>query len=48
MLRILHDLPPLHWALAGALVGAGLLGSLYPTLQRPFALPPLKVGTGEG
>jgi len=35
-------------AFAGALVGAGLLGSLYPTLQRPFALPPLKVGTGEG
>ena len=35
-------------ALAGALVGTGLLGSLYPTLQRPFALPPLKVGTGEG
>src|SRR6187551_3284677 len=23
-------------ALAGALVGAGLLGSLYPALQRPF------------
>ncbi len=35
-------------ALAGALVGAGLLGSLYPALQRPFTLPPLKVGTGEG
>ena len=35
-------------ALAGALVGAGLLGSLYPRLQRPFGLPPLKVGTGEG
>jgi len=35
-------------AFAGALVGAALLGSLYPTLQRPFALPPLKVGTGEG
>jgi len=35
-------------ALAGALVGAGLLGALYPALQRPFALPPLKVGTGEG
>jgi hypothetical protein len=35
-------------ALAGALVGAGLLGSLYPALQRPFALPPLKLGTGEG
>ena len=35
-------------ALAGALVGAGLLGALYPALQRPFALPPLKVGPGEG
>lgn len=35
-------------ALAGALVGAGILGSLYPTFQRPFGLPPLKVGTGEG
>jgi len=35
-------------ALAGALVGAGLLGALYPALERPFALPPLKVGTGEG
>ena len=35
-------------ALAGALVGAGLLGSFYPAIQRPFGLPPLKVGTGEG
>jgi uncharacterized protein len=35
-------------AFAGALAGAGLLGSIYPALQRPFALPPLKVGTGEG
>jgi len=35
-------------ALAGALVGAGVLGSLYPIFQRPFGLPPLKVGTGEG
>ena len=35
-------------ALAGALVGAGALGSLYTYLQRPFGLPPLKVGTGEG
>jgi uncharacterized protein len=35
-------------ALAGALVGAGILGSLYPTFQRPFGLPSLKVGTGEG
>ena len=35
-------------ALAGALVGAGLLGSFYLVVQRPFGLPPLKVGTGEG
>jgi uncharacterized membrane protein YedE/YeeE len=35
-------------ALAGGLVGAGVLGALYPRLQRPFRLPPLKVGTGEG
>ena len=35
-------------ALAGALTGAALLGSSYPFLQRPFALPPLKIGTGEG
>jgi uncharacterized membrane protein YedE/YeeE len=35
-------------ALAGALVGAGLLGSFYPAVQRPFGLPPLKTGTGEG
>jgi len=35
-------------ALAGALVGAGALGTLYQALQRPFGLPPLKVGTGEG
>jgi uncharacterized membrane protein YedE/YeeE len=35
-------------ALVGALVGAGLLGSLYPVFQRPLGLPPLKVGTGEG
>lgn len=35
-------------ALAGALVGAALFGVLYPRLQRPFALPPLTVGTGEG
>jgi len=35
-------------ALAGALVGAGALGSWYSALQRPFALPPLDVGTGEG
>ena len=35
-------------ALAGALVGAGAFGVLYPRLQRPLALPPLKVGTGDG
>lgn len=35
-------------ALAGALVGAGAFGSLYPRLQRPFALPELEAGTGEG
>jgi uncharacterized membrane protein YedE/YeeE len=35
-------------ALAGALLGAAAFGVLYPRLQRPFALPPLKVGTGEG
>ena len=35
-------------ALAGALVGAGAFGSLYPRLARPFRLPPLAVGTGEG
>jgi len=34
-------------ALAGALVGAGLLGSFYESFRRVFALPPLKVGTGE-
>lgn len=27
-------------ALAGAVVGAGLLGVTYPRLQRPFSLPP--------
>lgn len=35
-------------ALAGALVGAALLGSFYPLVQRTFGLPPLKIGTGEG
>ena len=35
-------------ALAGALVGAAAFGSLYDVLQRPFKLPALKVGTGEG
>jgi uncharacterized membrane protein YedE/YeeE len=29
-------------ALAGALVGAGLFGSAYGRLQKPFGLPPLK------
>jgi uncharacterized membrane protein YedE/YeeE len=35
-------------ALAGALVGAGLLGRFYPVLQRPFKLPSLAAGPGEG
>ena len=35
-------------ALAGALVGAGAFGTIYQRLQKPFALPALKVGTGEG
>jgi uncharacterized membrane protein YedE/YeeE len=35
-------------ALLGALVGAGLLGQFYTVLQRPFGLPPLKIGAGEG
>jgi len=35
-------------ALAGALVGTGVLGTIYQALVRPFGLPPLKVGTGEG
>ena len=35
-------------ALAGALVGAGAFGSLYPQLQSLFRLPPLRVGTGDG
>lgn len=35
-------------ALAGALVGAGAFGGLYTRLERPFRLPPLTVGTGEG
>jgi uncharacterized membrane protein YedE/YeeE len=35
-------------ALAGALTGAGLFGTLYSLLQKPFALPAIKVGTGEG
>lgn len=35
-------------ALAGALVGAGAFGALYERLRRPFVLPPLASGTGEG
>ena len=35
-------------ALAGTLVGAGAFGALYPRLVKPFGLPPLQVGTGEG
>ena len=35
-------------ALAGSLAGAGLFGTLYQRMQKPFALPALKVGTGEG
>lgn len=35
-------------ALAGVLVGAGAFGVLYERLTKPFRLPPLQVGTGEG
>jgi uncharacterized protein len=35
-------------ALAGALVGAGLLGEFYTRLQRPLRMPALTVGTREG
>jgi uncharacterized membrane protein YedE/YeeE len=35
-------------ALAGALAGTALFGSLYPRLQRLLGLPPVSVGTGEG
>ena len=35
-------------ALAGALTGAAAFGSLYDVLQRPFRLPLMKTGTGEG
>jgi uncharacterized membrane protein YedE/YeeE len=35
-------------ALAGALTGAGAFGAAYQRLQRPFRLPALKTGTGEG
>lgn len=35
-------------ALAGALVGAASFGTLYPLLARPFRLPALETGTGDG
>ncbi len=35
-------------ALAGALTGAGAFGVLYPRLRRPFRLPALEYGTGDG
>ena len=35
-------------ALAGALVGAGLFGTLYTRIQGVFKLPPLAVGPGDG
>ena len=35
-------------ALAGALSGAAIFGTAYPRLWRPFRLPPLAAGTGEG
>ena len=35
-------------ALAGALLGAAAFGVLYPRLERPFGLPALRIGTGEG
>ena len=35
-------------ALAGALAGAGLFGVAYPRLARPFGLPALERGTGDG
>ena len=35
-------------ALAGALLGAGVFGTLYPRLQLPLHLPPLRLGTGDG
>lgn len=33
---------PALGALAGALAGSALFGALYPRLQRPLGLPPLK------
>ena len=35
-------------AFAGVLLGAYAFGALYPRLTRPFGLPPLQVGTGDG
>lgn len=35
-------------ALAGVLIGASAFGILYRPLSRPFRLPALQVGTGEG
>ena len=35
-------------ALAGALVGAGVFGTIYPRVQNLFRLPPLALGTGKG
>lgn len=35
-------------ALAGVLVGSGAFGVIYPKLIKPFGLPPLEVGPGEG
>ena len=42
------DKAPAGAKASGALVGEGLLGSFYPVVQKPFGLPPLKIGTGEG
>lgn len=35
-------------ALAGALAGTALFGSLYPALRGPLRLPPIAAGPGEG
>ena len=35
-------------SIGGALAGAGAFGTIYQRLQKPFALPALKIGTGEG
>ncbi|MFA7250169.1 MAG: DUF6691 family protein [Dehalococcoidia bacterium] len=35
-------------ALAGALAGAAIFGVSYPALARPFGLPALQRGTGDG